>query len=243
MTDQPAPPNGSDPAAVTVPWPRVEQFVGRFAHDVRNGLNAVELQLTLIGEIAEDEEIKTEVKHIRSSLADLTRQIQAVRLATGAPTAHLFPYPAGDFFEDLRERFERQHAGAAARVQWTLAAGTGAVNVDPEQSMTALLELLGNAVQFAVDGSPIRAEAKENAGSVVFSILEQIAAAPADSPEQWGRTPLLSSRRNGYGLGAFRARRIIEAQHGTLRYAYRAEDQSLTTTVELPLAAADEATK
>lgn len=236
MTDHPAPAPGPDPASVTVPWPRVEQFVGRFAHDVRNGLNAVELQLTLIGEIAADEEVRAEVKRIRSSLADLTRQIQAVRLATGAPTAHLFPYPAGDFFEDLRERFERQHGAAAARMEWTLEAGAGAVNVDPEQSMAALLELLGNAVQFATPNSPIRAGAKDGDGAVVFAIREQLATPPAESPEQWGRTPLLSSRRNGYGLGAFRARRIIETQHGTLRYAYRPDDQSLTTTVELPLA-------
>ena len=236
MTDSPAPSTEPDPAGIDVPWPRVERFVGRFAHDVRNGLNAVELQLTLISEIAADEEIKEEVRRVRASLADLTRQIQAVRLATAAPTTHSFPYPANDFFEDLRERFERQHGTEAGRVEWKLEAGTAAVNVDPEQTMAALLELLGNAAQFAAQGSPIRAEANAGSGTVTFTILQQVAAAPVEPPGDWGRTPLLSSRRNGYGLGAFRARRIVEMQNGTLRYDYRAADQSVTTVVELPAA-------
>ena len=173
---------------------------------------------------------------MRASLADLTRQIQAVRLATGTPTAHRFLYPAGDFFEDLRERFDRQHSESAGRIRWTLETGGKAVlNVDPEQSMAALLELLANAVQFAAEGSSIRAEARTARATVVFSIQEAPAAPPDHPPGQWGRAPFVSSRRNGYGLGAFRARRIIEMQGGALSYRDSAQEQLLTTTVELPL--------
>ncbi len=234
MADRSTSSPASDVAAVEVPWTRVEGFVGKLTHDVRNGFNAVELQVTLIGELTDDPEIKEEVKRIRQSLAGLTRQLQAVRVATGEPTTHLFPYPAADLLEDLRERFGRQHGEAAARLQWVTDPGAATVNVDPEQTLNAALELLDNAMQHAVGGSTVRVEARPGAGVIVVAIHQQLTAAPVHPPADWGRTPLLSTRRNVYGLGAFRARRILEAQGGTLDYAYTEVDRALVTTVTLP---------
>ena len=223
-------------AAVEVPWTRVEGFVGKLAHDIRNGFNAVELQVTLVGELSDDPEIKEEVKRIRQTLAGLTRQLQAVRLATGEPTTHLFPYPAVDLLEDLRERFGRQFPDATARVQWATEVGAATVNVDPEQTLNAALELLDNAVQHAVEDSTVRVEARLEAGDVAVTIHQQLTDAPVHPPADWGRTPLLSTRRNVYGLGAFRARRIFEAQGGALDYTYTEVDRALVTTVTLPTA-------
>lgn len=223
-------------AAVEVPWTRIEGFVGKLTHDIRNGFNALELQVTLIGELSDDPEIKEEVKRVRQGLADLTRQLQAVRVATGAPTMHLFPYPAADFLEDLRERFEKRHGEAAGRVQWASEAGAATVNIDPEQTMAAALELLGNALQHAAGESSVRVEMRAVAGGVAISTHQQLADTLAAPPADWGRTPLLSSRRNAYGLGAFRARRILETQACSLEYAFTEADRSLVTVVTLPLA-------
>ena len=222
--------------APSVPWPQVERFIGLFTHDVRNGLNALELQLTFLGEISDDPDAKAEVKRMRGSVAEITRQLQAVRLAAGTPAPHAFSYPAADFAEDLRERFNRQRADTPARVQWEIEPGTASVEVDPELSLTALLELLANALFHAAEGSVVRVHAACNATAMSLSIRQTLAAAPATSPESWGRTPFSSSRRDGYGLGAFRARRIIESQEGTLRFTYSEADQSLVTTVMLPAA-------
>ena len=221
-------------AAINVPWPQVERFVALFTHDIRNGLNALELQLTFLGEISEDPDAREEVKRMRGSVAAITRQLQAVRLASGSPTPHVFPYPAADFAEDLRERFDRQHADTSARVQWEIDPGLGTVEIDPELSLVALLELLANALFHAVEGSSIRVRAARAAAAMSFSIHQPLAAAPSTSPEDWGRTPLSSSRRDGYGLGVFHARRSIEGQRGTLRFTYSETDRSLVTVVTLP---------
>ena len=61
---------------ILVPWDRVEQFIDRLAHDVRNGLNALELQLTFLGEISSDPETVAEVKRLRGTLSTVTRQLQ-----------------------------------------------------------------------------------------------------------------------------------------------------------------------
>lgn len=237
MADFPASPDDPGVATVEVPWSRVEGFVGKLTHDIRNGFNALELQVTLIGELSDDPEIKEEVRRVRRSLSDLTRQLQAVRVATGAPTTHLFPYPAGDFLEDLRERFQKQHPSAAERVQWAQEAGAVSVNIDPEQTMNALLELLDNALRHAAENTSVRVEMRATADSVALSVHQALTEAPPGQPAHWGRTPLLSSQRNAYGLGTFRARRILEAQGGALGYTYTEADRALVTEVGLPLAA------
>ncbi len=209
--------------------------MGLFTHDLRNGLNALELQLTLLGETSDDPIAKAEVKRMRGTVAEVTRQLQAVRLSTGAPTPHLFAYLASDFLEDLRERFDRQYPDASARLQWEIAVGAGSLVIDPELTMVALLELLDNALLYAASKSTVRVHATVGPDGLTFAIHEHLAVAPSDSPDEWGRSPLSSSRRDGYGLGAFRAWRIITIQKGTLHFAYTESDQCLVTTVVMPL--------
>ena len=92
-----------------VPWDRFERFVGQLAHDVRNGLNAIELQLTFLGEISTDPEAIDEVKRLRATLNQVTKQLQAVKTVTAPVSPNTLDYPAVDLFEDLRERLERLH--------------------------------------------------------------------------------------------------------------------------------------
>ena len=221
---------------LSVPWSSAERFVGLFTHDIRNGLNAVELQLTLLGEISDDPGVKEEVKRVRASVAGITRQLHAVRIVTAAPTPHLLPYPAADFVEDFRERFERQHPADPARIHWEIELGDRSLSIDPELSMAALLELLNNSLLFATDNSRIAVRIEDRADGMTLTIRQPAGTAPASSPQDWGKTPWSSSRRNGYGLGAFQARRTIETQKGTLHFAYSEEDQSVVTTVVLPAA-------
>ena len=232
-------PSAAEAAAVTsVPWDRVERFVGQLTHDVRNGLNALELQLTLLGEVCESAEVLAEVKALRGTLLDVTRQLQSIKSLTGPVSPHLLSYPAADFFEDLRDRFGRLHPEAGDQVAWSIAVAANALEIDPELSLSALLELLANALHFGGAGATIafRAEARAD-GGVTISLRETPQRPPAVPPEDWGRTPLLTTRRNAYGLGLFRVRQIIAAQRGTLHAAYSETEGVLTTVIVLPRAA------
>ena len=219
-----------------VPWERIEQFVGQLTHDVRNGLNALELQLTFLGEISTDPEASEEVKLIRKTLVDVTRHLQLVRTTTALPFLNKLDYPAGDFFEDLRERFDRQETAAKARVRWRVEVGAASLSVDPETTMSALLELLANALRFSSEGTEIIFAVALDAAAAAVILRESQPAAPAIPLEDWGRSPLLSTRRGAYGLGLFRARRIVEAQGGSYGVEYSAAEQALTTRITLPLA-------
>ena len=218
-----------------VPWERVERFVGQLTHDIRNGLNALELQLTFLGEISTDPEAVDEVKRVRATLGNVTRHLQMLRIATGSVHPYAMEYPSAEFFDDLRERLVKLHPDASERFVWeTRLDADFMLAVDPELTLNALLELLSNALSFAADAaSPIRAVVTATGEKATISLHEPHAVRPGIPLEDWGRAPLLTTRRGTYGLGLFRVRRSIEAQGGALDVEYSAENQILTTTVAL----------
>ena len=220
---------------VTVPWDRVESFVGQLTHDIRNGLNALELQLTFLGEISTDSEAIDEIKRLRSSLSGVTRQLHALRAATSATTPYPLEYPAGEFFEDLHERFAKLYPTADEKIAWSVdVAPDTMLSVDPELTINALLELLVNAMHFAQkDAQPIRVQISSTVEHTVFLVEESQTVTPSVPTHDWGRTPLLTTRRGAYGLGLFRVRRCLETQGSTLEANYSADDQLLTTEVTL----------
>lgn len=232
----PTPAAAASEKTVFVPWDRFERFVDQFTHDVRNGLNALELQLTFLGEISTDPEAVEEVKRLRGTLGDITRQLHAVKMATGPVHPNILEYPARDLFEDLHERLAKLLPGTVEKVAWNLADDPAvSLLVDPDLTIGGLIELFMNTVRFG--GSSVRCATAYRAEAVFFTLQETPTAPPSTSTGEWGRAPLLSTRRGAYGLGLFRVNRIMEAQGGTMNTAYAANENLLTTTVTLPRAA------
>ena len=66
--------------------PDVVKFVRQLSHDLRNHLNAAELQSAYIAEIAEDPELKEEIKRLRAMISEVGASLQRVTSALGAAT-------------------------------------------------------------------------------------------------------------------------------------------------------------
>ncbi len=230
---------GPSPAANAgeekVPWERVERFVGQLCHDIRNGLNACELQLTFLGEISTEPDAAEEIKRLRTALAGITRQLQAVRVATTGATAHLMDYPAADLFDDLRERFERVQPEHGQRARWNIEVSREKlVSVDPELVLSSCLELLKNALFFSAPGDEVSCDIRASEGGVSASFSQPLREEPAVPLAEWGHAPLVSSRRGAFGLGLFRARRALAAGGSTLMFHGSTDGEMLTAVVTLP---------
>ena len=75
----------SDPSdEIQIPLTKVVQFVRQFGHDLRNHLNAADLQSTYLGEIADDPEVKAEAKRLREMLSVVTASVQGLTSAVSA---------------------------------------------------------------------------------------------------------------------------------------------------------------
>ena len=230
-------PPSSQPDETELPavaWPDMVKFIRQLSHDIRNNLNAVELQSAYLAELAEDGEIKNEIQRLREMVSQVGVGLQ--RLTAGLSQVNPTPisYKAADFFEDLKQKVTKDFPDHAAKITWEMQLKDATLLVDPQLAQQALLELFVNAFQHERDVKSIAAKAKIDNDRFVFELREPKAQFQS-SMEKWGREPLRNLSQGHYGLGLNRVRAIAEAHGGNLRAEYDRKSSTLITTMTLPL--------
>jgi K+-sensing histidine kinase KdpD len=220
---------------IQVSMPDVTKFVRQLSHDLRNHLNAAELQSAYIAELAENPELKEEVKRLRAMISEVGASLQRVTSALSAARLTLMPYGAGDFVEDLREKLAASCPEESAKIAWNVEGGDATLQIDPQSLQPALMELFVNAFRHDHAQRVISAEARIENNRFVFTIREPKQSFQS-STENWGREPFQTVGQGHYGLGLHRSRAIIEAHDGQLHARYDLPASCLITTVALPLA-------
>lgn len=233
-------PASAEPSAIPhpdiqVPLPTVVQFLRQLIHDLRNHLNAAELQSACLAEIAESPELKEEVKRLRALISEIGANLQNLNAALSQPRLTTMPYPAADFLADLRQKWTTDHPDESAKMQWNVQVGGTSLQIDPQALLSALTELFTNAFQHDRGEGVISLEAQIEGDRLVLTIREPKLSFEC-STDNWGREPLRSIGQGHYGLGLHRSRAIIEAHRGQLDARYDSPASSLITTVALPLA-------
>lgn len=218
-----------------VSLPDVVKFVRQLAHDLRNDLNAAELQSAYLAELAEDPELKEEIKRLRAMVSEVGANLQKLTAALGQPRLTEMQYAAEDFVEDLRKRLITNHPDEGARVQWKVEVQDASLQIDPQVLLPALTELFANAFRHERGEGVISVETRIEGTNLLFTLREPKPSF-ARSTENWGREPMQSVGQGHYGLGLHRSRSIIEAHRGQITARYDSPTSFLITTVVLPLA-------
>jgi two-component system, OmpR family, sensor histidine kinase KdpD len=221
--------------SITVAWERIVRFVRQLSHDLRNDLNAAELQAAYLDEISTESEVKTEVRRLREMLARMACHLQKLSARVAQPQLNMIEYRASELLEDLRAKIERELGEEAAAIKWDIQSSDGVLNVDPQLFQEALLELFTNAFRHEREtAEPVVATGKIDSGQFVLTLDEPKKRFDAQT-ENWGREPLGSASPGHYGVGLNRARVIVEAHGGELRAHHAREASVLRTTVTLPV--------
>jgi len=226
--------NPSPNDRIDVAWTDVVRFIRQLSHDLRNQLNAVELQSAFLAELGTDPEIKEEIGRLRKMVSECGATLQKLsqRINPSSPT--LTAYPASDFVEDLRVRVRNEFPKQADAISWKINT-SGSLNIDPQLLLEALLEVLRNGFEHQAPGSALHFNAATEGDNLVLSLYEP--KTQFDLPtENWGRQPLRYVNRGHYGLGLNRARTIVENHGGALKGRYDSTEAKLITTITIPLA-------
>ena len=222
----------------SVPWPNIVKFVRQLSHDIRNNLNAVELQSAYLAELAEEGEIKGEIQRLREMTAQIGTSLQRLTAGLSQANPNLIPYPAADFVEDLKEKLTKEFPDNAGKVIWDVQLKDATLQIDPQLAQQAFLEIFGNAFQHERNLKAITARAYIANNRFVFELQEPKARFEL-STENWGREPLRNVSQGHYGLGLNRARSVAEAHSGDFQAEYDQKTSTLITTVRLPSFAAE----
>ena len=217
-----------------VPMSHIVTFVRQLGHDLRNHLNAAELQAAYIGELAEDPELKAEIKRLRGMISGMSVALQQITSALVTNTPTLMLYSAEDFVADVHTKITAEFPNDLAKLEWKTDVGAGTLQIDPQSLQSALTELLKNAFHHDRNDGVISVTARTDGGRFVFVIREPKSNLQL-STEKWGLEPFRSIGQGHYGLGLYRSRAIIESHGGQLSADYDPSSAILVTTVNLPL--------
>jgi K+-sensing histidine kinase KdpD len=220
--------------SLNVPWSDAVRFIRQLSHDLRNHLNAIELQSTYIGELTADAELKGEIKRLREMIFGLTSTLQNLSRGLADVNANPISYRAADFVQDLRKRIGRELPDKSDQIIWKVQPCDAVLRIDPLLLQQAFIELIENAFQHDRGEGALVLTTKIDKNRFIFALHEPKARFKG-STENWGREAFQNVRPGHYGLGLNRVQAIVEANGAEMHAQYDPKSSQLVTTLTLPV--------
>jgi signal transduction histidine kinase len=211
----------------------VGEFAASLAHEVRNPLTAIRIDLQMVEEgLAEDSELREPQQR---ALREVTRLDETVsRALSVARSGRIHARPI-----DLREPIQAASEAAAptfesrgARLDIQVIDSAVPVSGDPAALEQLFLNLLRNSAESLGSAESATVSVSEEDGYAVVTIQDDGSGMPADVLERVFE-PFFSTRPEGTGLGLPIARRIAAAHGGELELK-STPGVGTTATVRLP---------
>lgn len=212
----------------------VGEFAASLAHEIRNPLTAIAVDLEVVEEELHPESpglrpLRRARREIRRLDRTLEGTLQTARSARSADSTVELEQPLSRAVHAARRVADSE--GLAVTMEdhgpRVLVAG------DSDSLEQLFLNLILNAVEAAPPGDAVRIETRREQNRAVVMVLDR---GPGISPELAERAfePLVSGREGGTGLGLTVCRRIARALGGSVRIENR-EGGGAVATVELPI--------
>jgi PAS domain S-box-containing protein len=199
-----------------------DQVLGFVAHDLRNPLNAITLQASLLQRSAEESEPRSRepAQTIQRAATRMNRLIRDILDASRMKGGRLSVEPKWlSTAEVLSDSVEAQRplvSSASVDLRLDLKKGVMDVWADRDRILQVFENLIGNAVKFTKPGGRIMAGAAPHDGEVVFWVKDTGAGIAAEEMPHlfdWLRQAR-KAKRGGSGLGLHIVKGIIEAHGG-----------------------------
>lgn len=213
----------------------VGEFASELAHEVRNPLTSVRLDLQRVSEVAGDPE------SVQRLASRVLRQVERIdRAVTGAlrvARGGAMDQRAVDLrvvLDNARRTAEPEfvHRGARLALGTTLEEAPLELDGDAAALEQLFLNLLINAAQALSSGGAARVDAERRNGTIEVTIADSGAGMSARQLAEMHQ-PFRSSKRDGTGLGLKIARRIVSNHRGEL-HVTSALGQGTTVRVTFP---------
>lgn len=212
-----------------VPLARLGAFLRQHAHDVRNALNSLQLEASVLEQLSTDPEVQESAGRMRRQALALAARLKSLGGRFHEHRVARRRLGAAEVFAGLRAATE---AAGGLELTWLEEPCPVEVEVDPALVEEAFAELVANAESFPPAGT-VAAALRAAPGGAEISLIEP-KSTPLD-PSDWGE-PFVSTRKGGAGLGLWRVGTVLTAAGASLRRRYDAGAQTLVTTIELPQA-------
>jgi two-component system, NtrC family, sensor histidine kinase HydH len=200
----------------------MHELVVGIAHEIRNPLNAIRLNLHTVGQVFRDEaalsdaEIGTMLDEMEGEIARLETLMREmlgfVRTSDQPPAALDVAEEIGKTLMLLRTNLEQR--GIDARLD--IADEPDLVAIDGTRLRQVMFNLLNNAIEALPDGGHIEVVVRGGRSQVEIAVSDDGSGIPPRDRERIF-VPFFSTKASGTGLGLALARKFIEEAGGVIR--------------------------
>lgn len=199
-----------------------DEVLGIVAHDLRNPLNVINMQLQLLRRGAPEGRWQAPAEAIRSSMLRMNRLIQdlldVAALEAGVLSIEWAPIEPGKLIADVVAAQGPLLADSSIELRVEVAEGLSAVRGDYGRLLQVFENLLGNAVKFTPAGGQVTLGATEHQAELHFRVTDTGPGIPAEQLPRlfdrfWQADP---GERRGIGLGLAIVKGIVQAHGGRI---------------------------
>jgi signal transduction histidine kinase len=223
-------------------YAEIAELAGRLAHEIKNPLSTIRLNVDLLAEDFEKAENPRERRAVER-LARVQREIERLQgilndflsFARAQPRDRV-ECSLNDVAEELLDFYRPQAEKAGIEIVRLLDGNLPTVSIDREQIRAALFNLVTNAQQAMPQGGRLEVRTRASLHGVAIDLIDTGCGMDEQTLGQIFDA-FFSTKRGGSGLGLPTVRKIVEA-HGGQISVQSAPGNGTQFTIELPVAGA-----
>ena len=206
-----------------------EELVRRVSHELRNPLGVIKNSVYYLKMVVpEDQRVRKHLDILEREVATATRIITGMLdFARATPTTRV----RTDLNGLVRDELDRLLVPDSIRMERELAENLRSVMVDPDQIRLILNNLFSNAIQAMPEGGALIVRTRPLEDTLEVTVADTGSGIASDHLERIFE-PSFTTKSKGIGLGLSLARRLAEANGGSIRVE-SALGQGSRFTVEL----------
>jgi signal transduction histidine kinase len=221
----------------------VGSMAAQVAHEIRNPLGSISLNLDLIGEEVDalaksnsqtPDECRLLLREMRSQVLRISQVLQEYLQFARMPRSERAALSLRDLLEEklsfVQPLLDQKQVGLRKIFDPDLPL----VHADPEQLWEALLNLIRNAVDAMPDGGNLTIATKRNGKKALVSVSDS----GHGMTEEEARNlfiPFFTTKTDGTGLGLAHTQQIVNEHGGRIDWTTK-RGEGTTFTIQLPLA-------
>jgi len=204
------------------------------AHEIRNPITTIGgFALRLKRKLSENSELQNYIDIILDETARLERLVKQVRELAEVQSASLALDSIGTVIDEVLDRFEHLAVKQNVKLLKSIDGDTPYMMIDPPQLVTALSNIMENALESMPDGGTLELNVNRDNDHIMIIVRDTgsgIGFEKLDSIYD----PFVTSKTRGVGLGLTMVHQIIMNHHGEIKITSKA-DQGTDVTVRLPI--------
>ncbi len=220
-------------------YAEISQLAGGLAHEIRNPLSTLQLNLQLLAEDLQDPESPRErralqrVERLHHEVERLHNILENFLRFARIQDLHLQPADLNEIVEELRDFYEPHAATKGIVIRTQLAADLPTVALEADLFKQALLNLILNAEHAMPSGGELILTTRREGDSVALDVTDT-GIGMTDEVRSRIFDAFFSTRAGGSGLGLPTTRKIVEGHGGSI-HVQSEPGKGSRFTIRLPL--------